>query len=190
MVKAFFGHLRNILVHKFWVCYFGRQLGLSWWRCLMHDMSKFSPTEFWESVKYYQGTSSPIPACKKENGYSEAWQHHKGRNPHHYEYWTDNYDMGTTLIPMPFDCVNEMIADWCAAGRTYQGKNWSLRSQMEWWENKKKMNPSIHIKTRELLDIFFCEQFINFASTVSHFDRWRFWIKEGRFNYYKTKTKQ
>lgn len=159
--KNTFGHLRNILVHKYWVYYFGRKLGIGRWRLIKHDISKFSFTEFIESVKYYQGTSSPIPICKKINGYSKAWQHHKGRNQHHYEYWTDNYDTGMTLIPMPFECLEEMIADWCAAGRTYQGKEWSFSSQCDWWENKKKQNPSIHDLTKERLDIFFWKHISN-----------------------------
>lgn len=159
--KNAFGHFRNILVHKYWVYYFGRKLGIGRWRLIKHDISKFSFTEFIESVKYYQGTSSPIPACKKDNGYSKAWQHHKGRNQHHYEYWTDNYDTGITLIPMPFECMEEMIADWCAAGRTYQGKDWSFASQCDWWENKKKTNPSIHELTKERLDIFFWKHMAN-----------------------------
>ena len=159
--KNAFGHLRNILIHKYWVYYFGRKLGIGRWRLIKHDISKFSFTEFIESVKYYQGTSSPIPVCKKINGYSKAWQHHKGRNQHHYEYWTDNYDSGMTLIPMPFECLEEMIADWCAAGRTYQGKEWSFSSQCDWWENKKKQNPSIHDLTKERLDIFFWKHISN-----------------------------
>lgn len=159
--KNAFGHLRNILIHKYWVYYFGRKLGIGRWRLIKHDISKFSFTEFIESVKYYQGSSSPIPVCKKINGYSKAWQHHKGRNQHHYEYWTDNYDSGMTLIPMPFECLEEMIADWCAAGRTYQGKEWSFSSQCDWWENKKKQNPSIHDLTKERLDIFFWKHISN-----------------------------
>ena len=151
-VKNSLGHLRNILVHKYWVFKYGGLFGVSLWRRLMHDMSKFSPTEFFESVKYYQGTSSPIPVCKKENGHSKAWQHHKGRNTHHYEYWTDNYDSGTTLIPMPFDCVMEMLSDWFAAGRTYQGKKFTFQGQYSWWEWKKSTKPAIHPTTVDLID--------------------------------------
>ena len=154
-IKNVFGHLRNILVHKYWVLYYGRIIGVNWWRLLMHDMSKFSPTECWESVRYYQGTSSPIPPCKADQGYSEAWQHHKGRNPHHYEYWTDNYDSGTTLIPMPVEYVEEMLADWMAAGRTYMGNKFTFIGQANWWQNKKKTNPAIHPLTIALIDDFF-----------------------------------
>ena len=154
-VKNAIGHLRNIIVHKYWVMHFGRQMGVNIWRLLMHDISKFSPIEFFESVKYYQGTSSPIPACKKVKGYSNAWQHHKGRNTHHYEYWTDNYDLGMNPVPMPFECVEEMIVDWFAAGRTYQGTNHSFESQTQWWVNKKQTNVSIHPNAILLIDRFF-----------------------------------
>lgn len=166
--KSFFGHLKNIIVHKYWVFHFGRKIGVSFWQLLKHDLSKFSFIEFWESVKYYQGTSSPIPVCKKINGYSKAWQHHKGRNPHHYEYWTDNYDSGTTFIPMPWKYLTEMLADWCAAGRTYQKDEWSIYSQKEWWDNKKKLNPSIHPVTIKMID--------NFFECISHggFYEWRY----------------
>lgn len=153
--KNIFGHLKNIITHKYWVYYYGRKLGVNRWQLLIHDISKFSPIEFWESIKYYQGTSSPIPPCKAVNGYSKAWQHHKGRNPHHYEYWTDNYDSGTTLIPMPLKYVEEMLADWFAAGRTYQGKGFTFGSQYNWWQTKKASNPAIHPLTIELIDKFF-----------------------------------
>ena len=74
----------------------------------MHDWSKFHPVEFFESVKYYQGISSPIPFCKLVNGVSYAWQHHKGHNPHHYEYWVDNLDGGhPTYHLMPYEYVME-----------------------------------------------------------------------------------
>lgn len=134
MMRKFFGHLHNILVHKFWVAYYCFQCGL-YWRGLMHDMSKFHPVEFWESVKYYQGDKSPIPVCKKDNGgISKAWLHHKGCNSHHFEYWVDGCDgMLHSSLPMPFDDALEMICDWFGAGRTYQGKNFTFMSELSWW---------------------------------------------------------
>ena len=150
--KKFFGHLRNVIVHKYFVFIYCCKLGIPW-RGLLHDLSKFSPTEFFESVEYYQGDKSPIPACKKENGYSKAWQHHKGRNKHHYEYWTDNYDTGTTAIPIPSVYVLEMIADWFAAGRTYHGKRFTATDEYLWWLDKKNSyKPKINETTVKVLD--------------------------------------
>ena len=73
----------------------------------MHDWSKFSPTEFWESVKYFDGHKSPITVCKVDKGYSEAWLHHKGRNKHHYQYWTD-LSLPEQAIMMPYKYAAEM----------------------------------------------------------------------------------
>ena len=136
-IQKFFGHLTTVTKHKYWVWHYMNKLGFKWgWRGLWHDMSKFSPTEFWESVKYYSGTRSPIDACKEENGVSMAWMHHKGRNPHHYEYWMDNFDKGGEPKEMPWRYKVEMICDYLAAGRAYMGKNFSYKAEYEWWKKK------------------------------------------------------
>ena len=126
-----FKHLKKILIYKYWVGLYCFKCGL-YWRGLVHDLSKFSPTEFFESIKYYQGNSSPINAAKKDKGYSKAWQHHKGRNKHHYEYWTDNYDSGTTCIKMPFIYAVEMLCDYLGAAHAYWGKSFSYTAEYDW----------------------------------------------------------
>ena len=50
---------------------------------LLHDMSKYSPTEFLVGCRYYKGYMSPNNAERADRGYSSAWLHHKGRNKHH-----------------------------------------------------------------------------------------------------------
>ena len=163
-IKAFFGHLKNILIHKWWVFYYACKFGIPW-RGFMHDWSKFHPTEFFESVKYYQGDKSPIPICKKENGISYAWQHHKGHNPHHYEYWTDNYDGDNiTYHKIPYEYLMEMMADWFAAGRTYIGKNFTVQDEITWWKWKRE-SIAIHPATLEWIDQFMKE--IEFFSDLS-----------------------
>ena len=59
------------------------------WQGLRHDLSKYSFTEFIPGMKYYAGTHSPNETERAKFGYSLAWIHHKGRNKHHFEYWTD-----------------------------------------------------------------------------------------------------
>lgn len=146
-------HLKKILVHKWWVFYYCCKCGLVW-QGITHDLSKLSPTEFFESVKYYQGTSSPIDACKQKKGCSMAWQHHKGRNPHHYEYWTDNYDKGTTCIKMPHKYATEMFCDYVAAARAYMGKDFNWDAEYAWWE-KKKHTAKMHPETMTYIDRLF-----------------------------------
>lgn len=141
--QKFFGHLKTVLKHKYWVWYYMNKCGRGW-QGLCHDMSKFSPTEFWESVKYYSGTSSPIDACKKDKGISMAWMHHKGLNPHHYEYWQDNFDYGGEAKEMPWKYKVEMICDYLAAGRAYMGKSFTYQAEYNWWLKKLELPRAQH----------------------------------------------
>ena len=88
MIKNMVLHFNLVNKHRFKVFKLCCKAGIPF-RGLMHDLSKYSITEFFESAKYYNGGFSPISTCKKENGYSKAWLHHKGRNKHHHEYWYD-----------------------------------------------------------------------------------------------------
>ena len=120
----------------------------------MHDMSKFSPTEFFESVRYYQGTSSPIDACKADKGYSNAWFHHRGRNRHHWEYWVDDFQQGMIPKKIPFRFVLEMICDFLGAGRAYSGKAFTIKSEYDWWQNKRTV-VVMHADTLACVDRIF-----------------------------------
>ena len=82
------GHFKTITSHKLLVMKYCFQVGL-YRQGLLHDLSKYTPTEFWRGAVYYQGNRSPNDEERRENGCSVAWMHHKGRNKHHYEYWTD-----------------------------------------------------------------------------------------------------
>ena len=142
-IKNAIGHFKTIMIHKYWVYKYAKQIGIPC-QGLLHDLSKFSWVEFSESVKFYQeGKSSPIVAAKKAQGYSLAWQHHKGRNPHHYEHWTDKYDDGTIALKMPFKYALELIADYLGAGRAYQGKSFTPEAEYKWWKN--------HIDTKDIM---------------------------------------
>ena len=153
MFKNFINHFKTVCIHKYFVFHYMSKAGRPF-HGFMHDWSKFSPIEFFESVKYYQGTSSLIPACKEANGYSLAWQHHKGHNPHHYEYWIDNVDNGGIPIKIPYKYVLEMVADYLAAGKTYQRKNFTFKSEYEWWKSQRQLR-NMHEDTKMFLDIVF-----------------------------------
>lgn len=119
----------------------------------MHDLSKFSPTEFFESVKYYDGKRSLIEISKEKNGYSKAWLHHKGRNDHHYEYWQDNFDSGTSHIKMPYNAFCEMICDWFGAGLAYNGKYFKPIDEYNWWYyNKRPKALAVNKETINMID--------------------------------------
>ena len=115
-------HLRTVGRHRRLVRHYCLRLGLVW-QGLTHDLSKYSPTEFWRSAKYYQGYRSPNDQERKETGVSLSWLHHKGRNRHHYEYWTD-IDPKTKVyraVPMPRKFFVEMVMDRIAACKIYHG---------------------------------------------------------------------
>ena len=138
-------HFKTITKHKLLVMQGCFKVGL-YWQGLMHDLSKYSPTEFRNGAKYYQGTRSPNAAEREDKGCSEAWMHHKGRNRHHYEYWTDmsmqtrNYES----VPMPRKYLVEMVMDRRAACMTYQGKAYTDASALIYFDKSREkvlMNP-------------------------------------------------
>ena len=145
-------HFVTITKHRMIVCGGCFRVGL-YWRGLVHDLSKYSPTEFLSGVKYYQGTRSPNTAEREEKGYSEAWMHHKGRNRHHYEYWTDlsletkQYES----LPMPRKYLVEMVMDRRAACMTYQGKAYTDGAALAYFR-KSLERLRMHPQTQKELD--------------------------------------
>lgn len=154
-MNKFIGHLKTVLTHKKNVAHYCFMCGL-YWQGIMHDMSKFSPVEFWESVKYYQGTRSPIDACKEDKGYSMAWFHHRGRNKHHWEFWVDDFMKGMVPKKMPFKYALEMVCDYLGAGRAYAGKNFTIEKEYNWWLSK-RADAVMHEDTKKLADFLLTE---------------------------------
>ena len=70
------GHFHTITAHKFLVMKYCFKVGL-YRQGLLHDLSKYGPTEFLVGVKYYQGNRSPNEIERLETGVSSAWLHHK-----------------------------------------------------------------------------------------------------------------
>lgn len=66
MIKAW-KHLCTILHHKNLVRAGCFKIGL-YKQGLLHDMSKYTPTEFLVGCKYYQGTMSPNNAEREDKG--------------------------------------------------------------------------------------------------------------------------
>ena len=122
-------HFKTITQHRHLVCRYCFRLGL-YRQGLLHDLSKYSPIEFFSGAKYYQGYRSPNDAERKALGVSLAWLHHKGRNRHHFEYWVD-YMPGPDGTPsyggqkMPLRYVAEMFCDRVAASKVYLGEKYT-----------------------------------------------------------------
>ena len=147
----FWKHLKTISRHRRIVRQGCFRVGL-YWQGLTHDLSKFSPAEFITGMRYYQGVRSPNAAEREEKGYSEAWMHHKGRNRHHYEYWTDlnlqTRQYESVIIPRKY--LVEMVMDRRAACIVYQGKDYHPSSALEYLNRSTEKN-LMHPETRRQL---------------------------------------
>ena len=144
-------HLKTVHRHRALVRKYCFRLGL-YWQGLTHDLSKYSPTEFWAGAKYFQGDHSPNDAQRKAYGYSASWMHHKGRNRHHFEFWTDYNPDGSGIsgVEMPKKYVAEMFCDRIAACRVYQGDAYSDASAYDYFV-RTKGRFWIHEETSALL---------------------------------------
>lgn len=151
MLNRFFGHLTTVVRHRHLVLIHCVKAGILW-RGLCHDLSKFSPTEFFPGVRYYQGNRSPNEKERELYGYSLAWMHHKGRNRHHYEYWND-YNPHTKKIEavrMPNVFLVEMFCDRVAASKIYRGKDYTDRDPLAYL-NRSIDRIIMHPQTKEEL---------------------------------------
>ena len=148
-------HFKTITHHKWLVMQGCFRVGL-YLQGITHDLSKYSPTEFRVGALYYQGNRSPNAAERADKGYSEAWIHHKGRNRHHFEYWTDlNLATGRyESVPMPRRYLAEMIMDRRAACMVYEGQKYTDRSPLNYYErsmDRTLMHPKLQRELQFLL---------------------------------------
>lgn len=145
-------HFRTITHHRHLVIYHAFKCGI-FFQGMMHDMSKYSPTEFGAGARFYKGNKSPNEGERELYGYSNAWMHHKGRNKHHFEYWTD-YDSVTkqmSPVKMPVKYVVEMFCDRVAASKVYQGDNYTTSHPLEYFLRGKPTR-KVHPETSDLLE--------------------------------------
>lgn len=147
-MKNFFKHLHTINKHRRLVRKHCFKCGLIW-RGLTHDLSKYSPVEFINGCRYFQGYRSPTIHERETNGYSKAWLHHKGRNKHHFEYWTDYNPVLKRYVPimMPEEFLIEMFCDRIAASKVYLKDNYTDSSPLEYFMNK-DMEIEMHEQTK------------------------------------------
>jgi hypothetical protein len=148
-VRAHWRYLRYVVLHKWYV---GRAaLVIAWrlrgefrarltWRALVHDLSKFRPSEWRASVATFYGEDPAIvarreyeraPESSRPNlaateaeikrlrrfAFNLAWLKHQHRNDHHWQHWLLKQDDGPLLqLLPPAYVVDEMVADWVGAG--------------------------------------------------------------------------
>lgn len=148
-------HFKTITKHRLLVQKYCFKAGL-YWQGLIHDLSKYSFTEFRIGAKYFQGDRSPNDMERMEYGYSTAWLHHKGRNKHHLEYWIDYGPLpegGFAMMGMrmPEKYVVEMFCDRYAAARVYQGDHFDIGRPYEYFMEGRD-HLMMHPDSRDLLE--------------------------------------
>lgn len=155
MNSKFTKHLSVVLRHKHEV-YKAMKLCGHPIQGLLHDMSKFNPVEFIESVKFFQGNRSPIDAAKEDHGYSIAWLHHKGYNKHHSQYWCDLSFGKVVPCEIPWKYLLELLCDGIAAGKIYQGDKWTNHAPLEYWNNRDNKS-FFHDNTRTKIEKYYAD---------------------------------
>ena len=139
-MNKFLKHLHTVNQHRRMVRKLCFKCGL-YKQGLLHDLSKYSPVEFINGVRFYTGTGSPHIGERKKYGYSKAWLNHKGKNKHHAEYWQDICSDGFTHpIPMPEEYLVEMLCDRVAASMIYLGDKFTAAAPLEYYETHRDEN--------------------------------------------------
>ena len=147
-------HFKTITRHKLLVMKYCFKIGL-YKQGLLHDLSKYSWTEFSVGCRYYQGNRSPNNAEREATGLSTSWIHHYGRNKHHFEHWVDyGIDCDTVIrgVPMPRKYIAEMVMDRISASRVYMGENYTNQEPLRYFLRSKDTLWFIHPQTKRDLE--------------------------------------
>eukprot|EP00026_Physarum_polycephalum_P011653 Phypoly_transcript_11892.p1 GENE.Phypoly_transcript_11892~~Phypoly_transcript_11892.p1 ORF type:complete len:207 (-),score=35.60 Phypoly_transcript_11892:356-976(-) len=106
----------------------GSGLRVTWKRMALHDLSKFTPSEFFAYAAHFHGKHKGKPG---DHDFDVAWKHHYEHNDHHPEYFQKNGVVGQ----MGPDALMELVADWFAAERAYDGQ-WPTPGEWKWVQSR------------------------------------------------------
>jgi hypothetical protein len=170
-LKPIVKYLKSLIIHKFYVLIACFKCGL-YWRGIVHDICKLHPIEFRAYVKKF-GTKDGINAGRDSSGFyepldddnmKEAWKHHCHSSSHHWQYHCvarnrtlDGAGHAIEVLDMPLKDIEEMLADWWAASKAYNGNGIAAF----WKANNRRMRFSN--KTRKIIVRFHIdfEKFLN-----------------------------
>lgn len=165
-------YLKYLFKHKWYVAKECFKRGL-YWQGIIHDLSKFLPSEYFAYRDYFYNNPENDENYKSLNkvlnrsfteelslliykakikrikdNFDYAWCYHQKRNKHHFQYFLLKNDDGTLRpLEMPIKYRKETLSDW--AGCSYALKGFD--NTLNWYtENRKKM--IIAPETREWLE--------------------------------------
>jgi len=126
-------YLNYVLKHKWYVFLECCKAG-HFWLGIIHDWSKFRPSEFFPYAEHFYGKGRTIKSGRDKTGYYKAgdsgeesfdfaWLLHQKRNRHHWQWWILPMDDRTTkLFDIGYRYLDELVCDWKGAGRAQKSK--------------------------------------------------------------------
>jgi len=146
-------------MHKYYVFQAGLLTGAPFWRLLIHDWSKFRPSE-WKpySRNFYDEDGIKREFVHKDDRtpeeeeitqvFFDAMHLHMKRNKHHWNYWVAFKGKSRDLygLEMPEKYVREMVADWLGASKAKTG-GWD---NILTWYPKNKDSMILHPETLKM----------------------------------------
>lgn len=161
-MKRYTQYLKYVLKHKWYVMRECFREGM-YWRGIMHDMSKFRPSEFVPYAKHFYHSDGTLIPIRDSTGYYKptdtgdptfdfAWLLHQKHNRHHWQWWVlPEDDGGLKTMKMSPRYVKEMLCDWIGAGKANgfvsPADNRYLETRV--WYKKNKDNMVLHPETRK-----------------------------------------
>lgn len=137
-----------------------------YWQGLVHDLSKWRPSEFIPYAQYFYWSREQKDAetfaafaefgCAEaapygyfvDDRFNYAWLHHQNRNPHHWQYWVMQKDSGETFpMAMPEKYVKEMLCDWWGASVATGNEG-----RVKGWYEMVKEHTELHPDTRRYFE--------------------------------------
>ena len=152
-MRRYYAYLLYVLRHKLEVFKAGFEIGVPLHQLVLHDWSKFTPSEFVAYAESFYEADGTKRKGKPTEAFSYAWNRHQKIQPHHWQFWCITHDSGKLhALRMPDRFVQEMLADWIGAGIVINGRN----EAREWYEkNKDKMwlHPDTRARVEQLLEV-------------------------------------
>lgn len=123
---------------------YGRVMRINEDQLAVHDSSKY---ELDEMVPYIMWHTMELRDKETEALYYGAYSKHVHRNEHHFNHWllplygdiSEGSSAELRKLSMPPEYIDEMIADWHGANKSYQG-HWDISE----WFNENIPNMLMH----------------------------------------------
>lgn len=146
-------YAESLIAHIRYVRDAGARLKVPYAQLDMHDWSKWTEREFPYYARNFFGGESPIDAERIPDDFAAAWLHHIHCGEHHWQHWIfsdgftpKNSTVEAGVVPMPYNYMLEMVADWQGASRGYTGSE----DMIVWLDNNM---PRIRVHSKTAADL-------------------------------------